>query len=213
MKKATEMIRDNIPKDIFTDADLMNIFSGTPDQRYGLMKRAVASEEIIHIRRGLYGLAPKYARHKVSLYELAQHIYGPSYVSLESALSYHGWIPEAVYSVTSASMKKSQDFDTPLGRFCFKRIPSDIFYEGVDRVEGSGGGFFMASPFKALVDYIYIRKKDWADLTPLVESLRIDEDYFEEISEQEIDILKQNYHSRRVQRFLDGMKKELGYER
>ena len=60
---------------------------------------------------------------------------------------------------------------------------------------------------------IYIRKKDWADLTPLVESLRIDEDYFEEISEQEIDILKQNYHSRRVKRFLDGMKKELGYER
>lgn len=134
MKKLTEKIFENVPYSNFTSQDVATLFPGSENREYGLIKRAIASGEIIHIRRGLYCLAPKYQNKNVNLYALAQHVDGPSYVSLESALSWHGWIPEAVYTLTSVSAGKSKEFNTPLGIFSYNRVPQKVFYAGVDRM-------------------------------------------------------------------------------
>jgi predicted transcriptional regulator of viral defense system len=152
---------------------------GSEDRRYGLVKRAIANGEIIHTRRGLYCLAPKYQKKTINLYALAQHVYGPSYIILESALSCHGWIPEAVYTMTSVSFKKAKEFNTTLGVFSYNRVPQKLFYAGVERLADEEGNIFlMAKPIKALSDYVYVQKKDWTGLKPVVESLRVEEEEF-----------------------------------
>jgi hypothetical protein len=210
MNKLTEKIFENVPFGYFTSQNVATLFPGSPDKRYGLAKRAIAGGEIIHIRRGLYCLAPKYQKKKLNLYALAEHIYGPSYVSLESALSWHDWIPEAVYTLTSVSLGKSKEFKTPLGAFSYRRVPQTVFYAGVERLtDEAGDAFLMAQPIKALADYVYVYKKDWTDLEPAVESLRIEPEELESVAADEINILIANYTCRRVVRFLEGVKKDL----
>jgi len=198
------------PYGYFTSQEVATLFPQSEDKRYGLVKRAIAGGQILHLRRGLYCLAPKYQKKKINLYGLAQHIYGPSYVSLESALSWHGWIPEAVYTLTNASSGKSKEFQTPLGAFSYRRIPQNVFYAGVDRlVDDAGDVFLMAAPLKALADYVYVYRKPWTGLKPVAESLRIEPEELESITLDDIDILADNYPSRRVQQFLNGIRKDL----
>jgi predicted transcriptional regulator of viral defense system len=216
MNKITEKVIENLKFDFFTDTDVANLFAGkSRDGLYALVKRAIANKEIIHLRKGLYCLAAKYQRKGVNLYSLAQLIYGPSYISLESALSYHGWIPEAVYTVTSVSMKKSKEFETLLGRFSFSRIPLKVFYSKVERIsdEQTGVSFFMARPMKALADYVYVYKKSWLSLEPAVKSLRIEKEQLEKVTAKELNLISQNYKNRRVRQFIEAVKKDLGYER
>ena len=108
-------------------------------------------------------------------------------------------------------MKKSKDFQTPLGNFYFKRIPTPEFYCFVQRVEVSKHDvFFMAHPFKALLDYIYVNKKDWKTLGPAMNSLRIERGSFEALGADDFETLRGQYKNYRVQRFIKGVRKELG---
>ena len=210
MNKLTEKIFENAPYGYFASQDVATLFPGSEDKRYGLVKRAIAGGEIINIRRGLYCLASKYQKKSINLYALAQYIYGPSYVSLESTLSWHGWIPEAVYTLTSVSSGKSKEFQTPLGAFSYNRVPQKVFYTGVERLADEAGNIFlMASPMKALADYVYVNKKDWAGLKPAAESLRIEPEEFKFVTSGDLDALIENYTSRQVQKFIKGLRKDL----
>ena len=210
MNKLTEKVFEYAPYSDFTSHDVATLFPGSEDRRYGLVKRAIASDEIIHICRGLYCLAPKYQKKSVNLYALAQHIYGPSYISLESALSWHGWITEAVYTLTNVSLRKSKEFNTPLGVFSYIHVPQKVFYNGVERLTDEDENIFlMARPVKALADYVYVHKKNWTDLKPVTESLRIEPEEFESVTLDDIELLIDNYRSRRVQKFIRGLKKDL----
>ncbi len=165
------------PTGVFTQSDVAVAIDGTDFSRHGLVKRAMAGGEILNIRRGLYCLAPKFQKKPISVYSLAEQVYGPSYISMEAALSYHGWIPEAVYTCTCASFGNSKEFETPLGVFSYKRIPQNTFYFAVERcVDENNNIFFMASPAKALADHLYSQSMNWAGTKEPVESLRIDED-------------------------------------
>ncbi|OGF67688.1 MAG: hypothetical protein A2Y62_11225 [Candidatus Fischerbacteria bacterium RBG_13_37_8] len=210
MNKLTEKFFEIAPYGYFTYQEVATLFPESEDKRYGLIKRAIAGGEIIHIRRGLYCLAPKYQKKSVNLYALAQHIYGPSYISLESALSWHNWIPEAVYSLTSVSSGKSKEFKTPFGAFSYNRVPQKVFYTGVKRLtDDVGDVFFMAIQMKALADYVYVYKKNWAGLKPALDSLRIEPEEFESVTLDCFDLLIENYTSRRVRKFLNGARKDL----
>ena len=123
MQKLTEIAIEKSGTGTFTLMEMARWVGGNSNRQFALLKRALKSGEIIRIRRGLYCLSSKYMRRKVDPLVLAQRIHGPSYISLETALSYHGWIPEAVYAVTSASLGRSREFETPLGHFSFTRIP------------------------------------------------------------------------------------------
>lgn len=209
MTTLTEKVFLKIPSPIFSDKEIMSVLKCTDDARYALLKRALAEGEIIRLRRGLYMLSKEYRKREIHPFVLAQYIDGPSYVSLETALAFHGWIPEAVYGVMSVNMGRVRKFITPAGDFDYARVPQNTFYGAVERVKREDGVFFMASPLKALADYVYVNKKDWDGLGPVRKSLRVDDDVLKAIDPSVCDELIENYRSVRVKRFLRGIKKEI----
>lgn len=210
MDKITETIFTHLPYDLFTDKDIAALTADKNDNsRQGLIKRALKKHDIIRIKRGLYCLAKKYQRRSLNKFCVAQILYGPSYISLESALSYHGWIPEGVISTTSVSMARSKIFNTPIGTFDYKRVIQNKFYEDVRYSQEQDSSFFIASPLKALCDYVYVNKKTWRSTGPLKQSLRIEDETLATIKKDDIEKQADNYHSRRVISFLNGIKKDL----
>lgn len=209
MIKLIHHILDAIPRDVLTDTEIFPLIPGTAHRRYGLMKRALASGDLMQIRRGLYLIAPRFRREPLNLFAVAQKIYGPSYVSFESALSYHGWIPESVTVVASATLKRSTTFTTPVGVFTYTDIKSKNFMAGVKRIHDGSAIFFMAQPLKAITDLVLTGKKNWLGKKPLIKSLRIEDNNLKTLQESDFDALQGAYTSRRVIRFLSGLKKEL----
>lgn len=190
---------------VFTQADVVMAIDGSDFSRHGLIKRAMADGEILNIRRGLYCLAPKYQKRPVSVYSLAQRIHGPSYISLETALSHHGWIPEAVYASTCVSFHTTRQFETPLGIFSYNCVPQRTFYSDVERCEDKNRNiFFMATPAKALTDYLYVHRLNWTSVDEATANLRIDEEDLAGVTPQELSDLLENYNNGRVKRFLAG---------
>ena len=89
---------------------------------------------------------------------LANLVYGPSYLSLEYALAYHGLTPEAVQTATSVTTQKNQIFETPVGRFEYRHLPLRFYPDGIERIElGENRGFLIACPEKALFDTLNLR--------------------------------------------------------
>lgn len=89
------------------------------------------------------------------LFFAANKLYSPSYVSLESALSWHGFIPEGVFQVTSCSTRKTQSFETPLGSFTYRHIKPTLFF-GYQLEEWNNHHFVIAEPEKTVIDYLYL---------------------------------------------------------
>lgn len=176
----------------------------------GLLKRATGAGEIVRYRRGLYGLSPRYNRQRGHPFSLAQLLHGPSYISLECGLAHHGWIPEAVYTITSVTAKRSRSFETSLGFFSFTRIPQQRLFAGVRQETASDGGvFFIATPLKALADYVYTHRPAWDSLDSARDSLRIEESELETLDAGMVDELDGVYREQAVLRFLNNIRKEL----
>lgn len=76
--------------------------------------------KLIRLKKGLYVRAPK--NELLSLELIANHLYGPSYVSMENALRYYGLIPEQVPSMRSLTPRRSKTFENPLGRFQYTHV-------------------------------------------------------------------------------------------
>jgi predicted transcriptional regulator of viral defense system len=210
MQTITELALEGAVRGVFT-REQAALWVGNRGARLdALLKRAVASGEVWRIRRGLYCLSDRYTRDRINPLELAQRVHGPSYVSLETALSHHGWIPEAVRAVTSVTLGRSRAFDTPVGLFSFTRVPQRGFLAGVRRASSEGGGaFFLATPLKALADYVYAHRCDWQSAAPLVDSLRVERDSLAELTGELFDEVMPAYGPGRVSRFLAGLREDL----
>ena len=89
------------------------------------------------------------------LFEIANRIYNPSYISFEMALAYYHMIPESVYGLTSATSRKTMSFKTNVGDFIYHTIRSRLLF-GYKLVDYNGRRFKVAEPEKALLDYFYI---------------------------------------------------------
>ena len=115
----------------------------------------VKEGKLIRLKRGWFCVNPKYSKKSINHGVVANVLYdGPSYVSIETALSYYGLIPERTMGMTSVVTGRSKTFKTPIGWFSYKSIPEDLFPIGVRSVDG----YLTASHEKALCDYLYTRK-------------------------------------------------------
>lgn len=182
------------------DSALAIILGGSEDRRYSWVKRALKEKILIRLRRGIYLIAKK-DRSLINAFEIAQQLYGPSYISFESALSYHGWIPEAVYMTTSASAKRSLSIQTKVGMFSYEHTPKDQFFMAVERKEDKDSICLIAHPWKALADYMYVRRKKWKTFAEVIEDLRLDEAKIEASDKETLKEIACYYHSPRVRRF------------
>jgi len=210
MNRLVKKVIQNSLNSIVTVQELALLEPGSDNIRHALVKRAIADGDLLHIKRGLYCLSPLYRKNPIHPFALAQHIYGPSYISLETALSAHGWIPEAVRTITCVSAKAPREFPTVFGLFSYERIPQNTLYAGVVLVRNENGQtWMMASALKALADYVHIHKLDWNSTEPIIESLRVEKEQLLELTSGDFEALEDNYPGRRVRRFLAGLKKEL----
>jgi predicted transcriptional regulator of viral defense system len=109
------------------------------------------------LRRGYYMFADL-ALNEDALFLIANRLYAPSYVSFEMALSHYGLIPEGVYSVTSASSKKTTSFETPITRFSYRKIKPSLFF-GYQLQKHRGQWYKIAEIEKAVLDHLYLNPK------------------------------------------------------
>lgn len=117
------------------------------------------------------------------LFEVSNRIYKPSYVSLESALSYYYLIPESVYGVTSVSTRRTYRFITSMTEFSYRTVRPDLYFGYVVQAYNQKV-FKIAQPEKAILDYFYLNPhlRNMNDF----ESLRVNSGQFYEIIDEGI---------------------------
>lgn len=148
----------------------------------------IRSGELIALRRGLYIPGPELDLPIPDPFLIANHLRGPSYVSLETALSYWDMIPERVVEVSSITLKTSRTFHTPVGRFSYRRGIAPFYSFGVERIELAPQQFaLMASREKALCDTIVhtsgvLLRSMSQTMDYLLEDMRIDEEALKQLS-------------------------------
>ena len=107
--------------------------------------------ELIRLKKDLY------VNNNVSISKelIANHLYGASYISLETALAHYGMIPERVYAIRSMTAKRAKTFTTPLGNFEYKTVSADYFSIGLrQEIIENQYAFLIATPTKAVCDMI-----------------------------------------------------------
>ena len=116
--------------------------------------------EVVRVKKGIYVLGPRLRQGAaVSREILGNLLYGPSYLSLDYALSWHQLIPEHVETVTSVTIHKSKSFFTPLGRFTYQHVKAQYYSPGITaRIMPDGRGFLIAGPEKAIADKVYFSR-------------------------------------------------------
>ncbi len=140
----------------------------------------IAKGDLIALRRGLYVLGARRRSGPLSLPLLANLLRGPSCVSLDFALSWHGLIPEGVQEVSSVTPGRSCTILTPVARFSYTHQPLTLYRTGITRQQNPDGtGFLMAGPEKALCDKVALTRRLRIASVPamrdyLLEDLRLD---------------------------------------
>ncbi len=107
------------------------------------------------IRSGFYRLTSRPLKGEADFFFIANRIYAPSYVSLQSALRWYDFIPEGVFTVTSVSTLKTIQLATSIGTFSYRSMKPDLFWGY--RLEQYGDfRIKIADPAKALLDLFYL---------------------------------------------------------
>ena len=110
------------------------------------------------LKKGLYIYNSPYVKTLISKEIIANNLLGPSYISYEYALYYHGLTPESVMEVTSATTKRSKTYATHYGTFSYKHIDKTLYALGVEISSSKQGNFMMAGKEKALCDKVFSTK-------------------------------------------------------
>jgi predicted transcriptional regulator of viral defense system len=219
MKTLTQAVfRLSPPGGVFNETVVLNLF---PDRTQGarelLLDRALKAKEILRLKRGTYVLAPVYRKTDAPPFTVAALLLSPSQVSLETALAYHGLIPEAVYQVASVCTRRSRMLDTPLGVFSYHCVPTNDPRAGVEAVTFPTHFWaYVATPLRAIADMVYLnRAVTWRKdgVAYLFESLRIEELDLQEMDFNRCAEITSTFRSRRVKEFLRGMQKEFSHDR
>lgn len=165
----------------FTHAHFLSYLGAYKDPN-NKIKQLVDKGEAIRLKRGLYIAGDLYRNDVVSPELVANLLYGPSYVSMDYALSFYGLIPEQVYEVTSMTTCQRKEYETPLGRYSYIKSSSCLYPIGICQQESSNTSIFlMANKEKALCDkLIYTKNLQITSLSGmqayLEEDLRLDMD-------------------------------------
>lgn len=165
------------------------------------LSRWVNSGRIIKIKKGLYTVAEPYRKIRPELFGIANSLKLPSYVSLQSALSRHGLIPEFVPVTTSITTARPQVIKTPLGRFEYRHVRKNLFwgYQMLELSENQQA--LIANPEKALLDLLYLTVG--GDRVEFVKELRLQN--FDRLSKNVLRQYAEKYESPKIERAVDNI--------
>lgn len=199
-----------------TTSMLLGVFSDYKDAR-GKISTLSKKGILKPIKQGVYLVNEDLGLRPYSKEILANLIYGPSYISLETALSNYGFIPERVAATTSICLGRGKSFSTPVGEFEYHHIKESIYPMGVQLKEIFRGAFCQhATPEKSLLDFLYIKEtkrgfqnsKDYFNY--LLDSYRFDLHTIEsQISLKKLHTLAERYPFQHIQWFANELTRKL----
>jgi len=141
----------NIPLESSVLRNLMGDYAFPRNKVSALEKRGT----IIRLKKGLYVVSDKISRKPLSRELMANHLYGPSYISFETALAFYGLIPERVFAVRSATFKRAKRFENIVGNFDYITVPQKYYSIGIrQQTVDNEYTYLIAAPEKALCDVI-----------------------------------------------------------
>jgi predicted transcriptional regulator of viral defense system len=206
-------IRQNIPGEVFDYQVLQQVLSDYRKPR-DRITRLLARGTIVRIKKGLYCFGEAFRNEPLCREYLANLIYGPSYISLDYALSLHGLIPERVETITSVTTRRSRHFDTPLGTFSYRMLNGRRYAVGVLLERAGKTPFLVASPEKALMDKVWtdkhfsrLRSSEYSAY--LYDVLRIDWQSLSQFDCSRLQVIATAYDSAKINklvRFLNNVK-------
>ncbi len=142
---------------IFTLEDVKNLF---PDEKEKTIKnnfsRWLSKGYFVKLKRDLYEFVDKGAKRRIPDLYIANRLYGPSYVSLETALSIYSIIPDIAAGVTSVTTRPTRTFKNKYGIFFYRTCQKRAF-TGYRLMLYEGFKAYIADKEKALVDFLYYR--------------------------------------------------------
>lgn len=197
-----EELRRNLDIEEF---DYTLLMSHMKDYRKPLDKisRLLRSGDIVRVKKGLYVFGEKYRRGPICLESVANLIYGPSYISLEYALSFHGMIPERVEWVTSMTTQKNKKFKTPIGNFSYQHLHSKKYSVGVYQYQVDKYHYcMMAHKEKALADLLNKMTgiQDHEEMRRyLTEEIRVEEEKLLQLDLNRLRLIADAYKNSRVE--------------
>jgi predicted transcriptional regulator of viral defense system len=180
----------NIPIDNAVLFDLTGNYKFPRNKVASMEKRG----ELVRLKKGLYVVSEKISRKQISRELIANHLYGVSYLSLETALSHYGLTPEKVFAIRSITTKRAKQFENAFGRFEYITMPPDYYPIGIrQKIVDNEYAYLIATPEKALCDLIIATpnvriQSVKAMQVYLEEDLRID---FSTVENINLDIIRQ----------------------
>lgn len=154
------------------------VYAWHPGFDKNTLSRWVKKGYLLKLRNNLYTFSELKNVNNIHFY-IANRIYRPSYLSLHTALSFHGLIPESIVQSTSVSTMKTARFKNELGSFSYKKIKNELFFGYTQLEFTKDKTFLIALPEKALLDllYLYPFYNNETEIT----NLRIDQQILSEV--------------------------------
>ncbi|MEA3230262.1 MAG: hypothetical protein U9Q05_00705 [Thermodesulfobacteriota bacterium] len=144
---------------VFSIVDIRAAYGGFDRRRLSEWQKKGYIQKII---KGYY-LFSDVDINENTLSAIANKIYKPSYISLETALSHYRLIPESIYMISSVSTRRTYRFEAPLATFSYRTIKPALFF-GYSLL---AGGIKIAFMEKAILDFLYMNP-----------SVRSEDDFF-----------------------------------
>ncbi len=200
------LLREKLDRDVFDYHALLSVLAGYSKPR-DKITRLLAAGDIVRIKKGLYCFGGAFRRGPISREYVANLVFGPSYVSLDYALGFHGLIPERVEVVTSVTTQRSRSFSTPLGRFSYHALNGRRYAIGVELQMIGDTRFLIATPEKALVDKVSKDKRFEGRRISEYESyleddLRIESAVLAQLDTLRLRAITEAYRSRKIRNLL-----------
>ncbi len=174
-------------KKLFTVSDLRKLLDIENDNT--VYKQAGVLVQIGLLQRAMKGVYILSAD-KPSDFELANSLYHPSYVSLESALSYYGILIQSPRQVTSVTPQLTRSVKAMGKEFSFAHLDRK-YYSHYHKVDG----FLIATPEKAFVDACFFAALGRA-------SLHLDELLLDDLNQKEVKALAGDIAHPAVKKFV-----------
>lgn len=130
-------------------------------------------------------------------FQIANFLYFPSYISLESALSFYSILSQFPYQITSITSKKTKSLKALDKDFAYFHTKQKLFF-GYEKKER----FLIAWPEKALLDYFYFCSKGLRSFAP-------DDFNFKNINSKKFFSLLRKAQDKTLDRFLDKLNLKL----
>jgi predicted transcriptional regulator of viral defense system len=164
--------------------------------------------DIIRGKKCIYVLGRDYNK-PYNKYVLANLLYGPSYITGQTALSFWNLIPERVELMISMTTKRKKLFETPVGKFSYLYCPKRAFSIGI-KLEDAGDEkkFLIASPEKALCDIVATQNHiaTQKEMNEFIELMRLDSSFYDKLDYSLLEEIKAGVRRQRLKLLLNCLK-------